>query len=135
MSLKLEILTPTKKVLTTETQWVTLPGSLGELGILPEHLPLMTTMDTGVLQFERGGKVVKMAVHYGYATVSDDAITVLSEMVEKADEIDLDRARNAESKARAELERLIGEQQAEDHRMNKFTAKLQRALIRQQAAR
>ena len=132
MSLKLEILTPTKKVLTTETQWVTLPGTLGELGVLPEHLPLMTTMESGVLQFERGGKAVKMAIHYGYASVSNDAISVLSEMVELEGEIDVDRARKAESKAREELQRLISDQQAEESRMNKFEAKLKRALIRQQ---
>ncbi|MDH4246782.1 MAG: F0F1 ATP synthase subunit epsilon, partial [Deltaproteobacteria bacterium] len=100
----------------------------------PEHLPLTTTMESGVLQFERGGKTVKLAVHYGYASVSEDAITVLSEMVEKGEEIDLERARGAESKARVELQKLISEQGAEEHLMNKYEAKLKRAIIRQQAS-
>jgi F-type H+-transporting ATPase subunit epsilon len=129
--LKLEILTPQRKILTAETAWVTIPGMVGELGILPEHLPLVTTVDSGVLQYESGGRPVKMAVHYGYATIQNDEVTVLSEMAERAEDIDVDRARRAEEKARAELKKLLESQQAEESRMRKYEAKLKRASMRE----
>ncbi|MDH5751911.1 MAG: F0F1 ATP synthase subunit epsilon [Deltaproteobacteria bacterium] len=132
--LKLEIITPDRKVLSTETPWVTVPGEMGELGVLPQHLPLLTTLESGVLQYEQSGKPVKMAIHYGYASIIDDKVTVLSEMVEQGGHIDIERAKKAELKAREEIQRLLAKQDEENHRMNKYEAKLKRALIRQQAS-
>lgn len=131
--LKLEVLTPQRKILTTETGWVTIPGEQGELGILPEHLPVLTSLDTGILIYEHDGRPRRMAVHYGYASVQGDTVTVLSEMVEKAEEIDLERARRAEQRAREELRRLIEQQHAEEYRMRKYEAKLRRSMMRQHA--
>lgn len=132
--MKLEILTPSKKVLTTETEWVTIPGEIGEMTILPEHLPILTTLETGVLKFEREGGVSRMAVHYGYASVQKDTVTVLSEMVEKAEDIDVSRASAAEKKAQEELQGLVAKEKAEEDRMKKFDAKLKRSITRQNAA-
>ena len=132
--LQLEVLTPQKRVLPVETPWVTIPGSQGELGVLPEHIPLVTTVDTGILQYEQDGNRRRAAVHYGYAQVQGDRVTLLSGMVELSDEIDLERARNAEQRAREKLRELIAQQNEERNRLDKFEAKLRRSLVRQQAA-
>jgi len=130
--LTLEILTPQKRILKTETPFVTIPGSEGELGVLPEHVPLVTTVKSGVLAYEEEGQRKLCAVHYGYAQVQGGTVTLLTEMAEPGDEIDLARARSAEEKAREELKRLLAEQNDEENRLEKYEAKLQRALIRQQ---
>lgn len=130
-SLTLEILTPHKRVLTAETPWVTVPGTKGELGILPEHIPLVTTVDSGILSYEEDGQRKKAAVHYGYAQVEGDKVTVLSKMVEHPAEIDLERAKEAERRAREALKELIARQNEESNRMDKYEAKLKRSLVRQ----
>ena len=127
--LQLEIITPQREELSIQTGWVTLPGSEGEMGILPEHIPLMTTLESGILQYEQGGTVSRIAVHYGYAQVHGNKVTVLSEMAELGQSIDGGRARSAEKKAREELDRLSKE--GESSRMKKFQAKLERAIVRQ----
>ncbi len=129
--LTLEILTPQKRVLTAETPFVTVPGTKGELGILPEHIPLVTTVESGILSYEEDGQRKRAAVHYGYAQVEGDKVTVLSKMVEQDGEIDTERARDAEKRAREKLAELIAAQNEEMHNMNKYEAKLRRALVRQ----
>ena len=54
--LKLEVLTPQKKALEPEVDSVTLPGSEGELGLLPDHIPLLTTLDTGIVSYTNGSQ-------------------------------------------------------------------------------
>ena len=132
--LTLEVLTPRQRVLAIETPWVTLPGTLGELGILPEHIPLVTTVDSGILQYEQNGQRKRAAVHYGYAQVQGDHVTLLSEMVELGEDIDRQRAHSAEQRAREKLRDLIANQAEERNRLDKYEAKLKRALVRQQAA-
>jgi F-type H+-transporting ATPase subunit epsilon len=130
--LHLQIITPQREVLSTNTPFVVLPGTLGELGVLPQHIPLVTTLGSGILRFGRDGKEVGVAVHYGYAEVRGDAVIVLAEMAELADDIDLARVKNAEQKARTQLQRLISEQQIEEYRMKKYESKLRRAMVREQ---
>ena len=129
--LQLEVVTPERMVLNVSADWVTIPGSEGELGILPEHVPLVTALETGVLQYSVDGKVSRMAVHYGYAQVQGATVTVLAQMAEQADGIDLGRAQDAERKAREKLAELISEQGDEEDRMDKHEAKFKRALVRQ----
>ena len=134
MNLQLEIVTPQRKILEDETvDAVTLPGSEGELGILPEHVPLMTTLDTGVLSYQIGNERHALAIHWGYAQVEGNRVTVLAELAEKVDEIDLDRAQAAERKAREILKSHFGEDEVEIQRMLKYESKLKRALVRQSA--
>ena len=129
--LTLEVITPDQTLLQTTVNWVTLPGTEGELGILPQHVPVVTTLDSGILQFEAEGRTSRLAVHYGYAQVQGSTVTVLSEMAERADEIDLSRAKDAEQRARQALQELIGRQDDEEQRLQKFEAKLKRAIVRQ----
>lgn len=133
--LTLEILTPQNRVLSTETPWVTLPGSEGELGILPQHVPLVTAMGSGVLAYEEAGQRKQAAIHYGYVQVSADRVTLLSQMVEPAEEIDLERARKAEQNAREQLRTVpTGGKDGNSAQIEKIEHKLKRALVRQKAA-
>ena len=134
MNLQGEIVTPQRKILEDETvDAVTLPGSEGELGILPEHVPLMTTLDTGVLSYQKGNERHALAIHWGYAQVEGNRVTILAELAEKVDEIDFGRAQAAERKAREILKSHFGEDEVEIQRMLKYESKLKRALVRQSA--
>ena len=132
MSLQLEIVTPQRRILQDETvDAVTLPGSEGELGILPAHVPLMTTLDTGVLTYQKGNQRQGLAIHWGYLQIEGNRVTVLAELAEKSNEIDVGRAQTAEQKAREILRGHFGEDEVEIQRMLKFESKLKRALVRQ----
>ena len=88
--LKLEVVTPQKKALETEVDSVTLPGSEGELGILPDHIPLLTTLDTGIVSYTNGSQKQILVVHWGYAQVEGERVTILAELAESVSEIDGD---------------------------------------------
>ncbi len=132
--LNLEVVTPSRIVLTEEVDSVTLPGIEGELGILPEHVPLLTTLDSGVMVYSSNGKSIGIAVHWGYAQVEGNRVTVLAELAEKASEINLDRASSAETKAMDFLNTDSDDWEEEEDRHNKYNSKLKRALVRQQVA-
>ena len=103
--LSLEVVTPFRTVLIEDVDSVTLPGIEGELGILPEHVPLLTTLDTGIMSYVNGsGNAQAIAVHWGYAQVDGNNVRVLAELAETADEIDLPRAQEAEKKAKELLQ-------------------------------
>ena len=129
----LEIITPDRQVFAAEVDWVTLPGSDGEMTILPEHVPIVTSLDSGVLLYDQEGQVKRMAVHYGYAQLQGNTLTVLPNLVERAEEIDLDRAREAEQRARGALQELAGKGDADEDKLKKIAGKLHRALNRQAA--
>lgn len=135
--LQLEIVTPQKKILETEADSVTLPGSEGEMTILPEHISLLTTLDTGILMYDQGKLKDALAVHWGYAQVEGKRVSILAELAESANEIDLERARNAETRARDILSQInmsAEDWESEKRRLDKYEFKLKRALIRQQVA-
>ena len=131
--LKLEVVTPHRTVLVEDVDSVTLPGIEGELGILPEHVPLLTTLDTGIMSYNNNGKTQAIAVHWGYAQVEGNSVRVLAELAETAAEIDLERAKDAENKAK---ETLVSGDPAtdwkeEESRQNKYESKLKRSIVRQ----
>jgi len=106
--IKLEILTPDGAIFTGEVDEVILPGSAGELGILPGHLPLMTTLKSGQLVGIDGGKRHIFAVHSGFAEILPNEIIVLTEAAEGADAIDLERARVALARAEEAMKSVVG---------------------------
>ena len=130
--LTLSIVSPDRRVVgPIPVQSVTVPGTKGEMTILPGHARLLSCLETGVLVFEReGGKKEIAAVSFGFVEVSNDKVTVLAETLELAQEIDVDRARRAQIKAE---EQLKAKKSFEDD-MAKWQRKLQRALIRQVAS-
>ena len=102
-NLTLEVVTPSKVILETEAEYVTIPGELGELGILPSHIPLLTNLQSGVLSYKKSGVEKKIAVHFGYAEVCQDKITILANSAELAEKIDAAVAKSDQNKAEAEL--------------------------------
>ena len=102
-NLTLEIVTPARKILDAEADYVTVPGEWGELGILPGHIPLVTNLQSGVLSYKNGSEEKKLAVHYGYAEVCKDRITILADSADLAEEIDLEAAKAEQQQAETEL--------------------------------
>ncbi|PLX92820.1 MAG: ATP synthase F1 subunit epsilon [Desulfuromonas sp.] len=128
--LKLEMVTPYKRVLSEEVDEIIAPGTLGELGILPGHTPLLTTLKVGELTYRKGGAAFHVAVNWGYVEVEGDKVTILAETAEPADEIDLARAQAALGRAEEALKKL----DPEDKQFRIMEAALERALIRIQVA-
>jgi F-type H+-transporting ATPase subunit epsilon len=128
--LKLELVTPYKRVLSEEVDEVTAPGSIGEFGVLPDHTSLLTTLKVGALSYKKGGETFQVAVNWGYVEVEDNVMTVLVETAEPADQIDLERAKAALSRAEAALKTLS----SEDKEFKIMEAALERAVIRVQLA-
>jgi F-type H+-transporting ATPase subunit epsilon len=130
MPLRLEIVTPERVVLAEDgLDAVIAPGSEGELGILPRHAPLMTTLDLGELRIRRGNEETFFAVAGGFLEVRDDVVTVLADVAERAEEIDIDRAREARERAAAS----VGTRDAEIDAAAAAAA-LRRALLRLRVA-
>jgi F-type H+-transporting ATPase subunit epsilon len=128
--IKLEMVTPYKRVLSEEVDEVTAPGSLGEFGVLPDHTSLLTTLKVGELTYKQAGEVFHVAVNWGYVEVEDNIMTVLVETAEPADQIDVARAKAALERAEEALKKLS----SEDKDFKLMEAALERALIRVQVA-
>jgi len=125
--LHLEVVTPEKVLVSREVDTVVAPGTEGEFGILPGHIPFLSGILPGELRYEAEGKKELLAVAEGFSEVSEDRVSVLVDAAERATEIDLERARNALDRAR---ERLARERGAEDVDFLRAEAALRRALIR-----
>jgi F-type H+-transporting ATPase subunit epsilon len=128
--LKVELVTPYKKVLSDEVDEITATGTLGEFGVLPGHAPFLTSLKIGELSYKKEGGVFNLAVNWGYFEVENDTVTVLVETAERADEIDLERAKAALGRAEEALKKLT----PEDKQYRVYEAALERALIRVQVA-
>ncbi len=128
--LKLELVTPYKRVLSEEVDEVTAPGAIGEFGVLPDHTSLLTTLKVGELTYKQGSQTFHVAVNWGYVEVEDNVMTVLVETAEPADQIDLGRAKAALGRAEEALKKLS----SEDKEFKIMEAALERALIRVQVA-
>jgi F-type H+-transporting ATPase subunit epsilon len=108
--LVLEIVTPEKLAFSGSIDEVTCPGSEGEFGVLRGHASLLSAIKFGELSYLKDGKRTSYAVNTGYAEVTGSKVTVLVETAERADQIDVDRAKRAKEtseldKARIALER------------------------------
>jgi len=89
----LVVVTPHGSKVDAQTTMVTAPGSVGELGILPGHRPLITSLAIGILSWIEGGKTHYLATNEGYLEVHEDHVAVVTETAEAPDDIDADRAR------------------------------------------
>ncbi len=126
----LDIVTPEKRIIgPIKTTSVTLPGTQGEMTILPGHARLLSALDTGVLRYQtESGDSGIAAVSSGFVEVSNDKVTVLAQTLEMAGSIDLERAKRAQEKAEERLK----EKELSPDAFRKYQLKLQRALLRQQ---
>jgi F-type H+-transporting ATPase subunit epsilon len=101
--LHLEIVTPSRRVVEVEVDEVRLPGALGEMGVLPGHIPLLTALAAGPLTYFEGSAVTRYAVQGGFAEVLPDRVTILATVAKTADDIDLVAAKNRLEEAQVKL--------------------------------
>jgi F-type H+-transporting ATPase subunit epsilon len=101
--LKLEIVTPEKKVLDEMVDSVTVPTASGEAGILPNHAPLISALKPGILSYSTKGTTERLALAGGFVEVSGNKVAVLTDTAETASEIDADAARVEREEAERSL--------------------------------
>jgi F-type H+-transporting ATPase subunit epsilon len=127
----LEVVTPDKVMVSEEVDSVVAPGSEGEFGVLPGHIHFLSGIIPGELRYKSGSKTESIAVMSGFAEVSDDKVSILVDAAERADDIDLERARQAMERAR---ERMAKEREAEDIDFLRAESALKRAIARLKVA-
>jgi F-type H+-transporting ATPase subunit epsilon len=130
MPLLLEIVTPERLAYSDEVDSVQLPGIEGELGVLPHHAPLVSTLGVGELRIRKGGAEESFAIVGGFLQVLPTKVVVLAETADMASEIDLEKAQEA----RREAEKAIESGYHEGADLSTARAALQTALLRERVA-
>ncbi len=102
--LSLEIITAERVVYSEDVDILVAPGAEGELGILPQHAPLMTMLRSGELRVSQGHEEYSIFVSGGFLEVLSDRVTVLADTAERAEDIDVSRAEEARTRAQQRLE-------------------------------
>jgi F-type H+-transporting ATPase subunit epsilon len=123
----LQIVTPERLVVQEDVEYVLLPGTEGYLGVLPGHTPLLTSLKIGEIQYRRQGLVRYLAVSWGFGEVLPDQVTVLADLAERPEEIDVAAARAASESALVSLK-------TPDANFVLQQAALEQALVRLQVA-
>ena len=103
---QLRIVTPHQAVLDEEVREVTAPGSLGEFGVLPDHITFLTSLEMGTLRYRADDEPQRLAIRGGFAEVADNVMTVLADDAMFPDDIDVQAARADLTAAEAELREL-----------------------------
>ncbi len=96
---QLEIVTPVKLLVQDAAEEAQIPGLSGYLGILPGHAPLLTELAVGIITYKASGQTHTLAVAWGFAEVLPGKVTILAEAAERPQEIDVERAREAKTRA------------------------------------
>jgi F-type H+-transporting ATPase subunit epsilon len=123
-----EIVTPYGKVIEDKVDEIVAPGILGEFGVLPGHAPYISMLDIGILTYKSGSSVKKVFINCGYADVSFERVTILSDSAELAENIDVNRAKTAQDRASERLKKA-------DIDIVRAEAALKRALSRLEAVK
>ncbi|HAU32518.1 MAG: ATP synthase epsilon chain [Desulfotomaculum sp. 46_296] len=102
---RLEVVTPERKVYSEDVEFVVVPGSEGEMGFLPGHTPLASSLKIGAIRVtkEAGAKPLRIAITGGFVEVMDSRVTILTNAAEREDEIDRKRAEAAKERAEQRL--------------------------------
>jgi F-type H+-transporting ATPase subunit epsilon len=127
--LALEIVTPDRALVREEVDEVQLPGSQGYLGVLPGHTPLLTMLKVGELWYRIGQEKHYLAIAGGFVEVLPDRVTVLAQIAERAQEIDVARAETAKQRAEERLAR-----PSQDIDLDRARLALTKSLVRLQVA-
>ena len=125
MPLRLEIVTPERLAYSDDVDAVICPGIEGELGILPHHAPLLSTLGLGELRIRKGGQTESFAIAGGFVQVRPDKVVVLAETADLASEIDLEAA----EQARRDAEKAMSEAFNEPADLAQARAAMERALL------
>jgi F-type H+-transporting ATPase subunit epsilon len=127
--LTLEVVTPDRSLVTERVDEVEIPGAEGYFGVLPGHTPLLATMQVGELWYRKGSEKVYLSIAFGFAEVLPDRVTILAQLAERADEIDIARAEAAKRRAQ---ERIAAP--AADMDYERARIAMMKALVRLQVA-
>ncbi|HEU5395976.1 MAG TPA: F0F1 ATP synthase subunit epsilon [Verrucomicrobiae bacterium] len=111
-TIKLEIVTPEAKTFSDEVDMVTLTGTEGEMGILPQHMPLMTELVAGEVVAQKGEETIFLAVGDGFVQITGDRVSILTDMAIRAENIDEARAEEARRNAEARLAQKVTDEEA-----------------------
>lgn len=104
MPIKVEIVTPERLLMSRDADMVTLPGEAGQMGVMSGHAPLMTTLVTGeIILHANDDEQEALFVNGGIAEVRPDVVTVLADVAERVDDIDIQRAEAARARAEASV--------------------------------
>ena len=111
-TIKLEIVTPEAKIFSDDVDMVTFTGTEGEMGILPQHMPLMTQLVAGEIIAQKGKDTIFIAVGDGFVQVTGDRVAILTDMAIEADNIDEAKAEEARQLAEGRLAQKITDEEA-----------------------
>ena len=115
--LTLEIVTPESSVVSEQVDEVQIPGAEGSFGVLPGHTPLLATLQVGELWYRKGQETSYVAVSFGFVEVLPDRVTILAQIAESAEDIDVTRAETAEKRAQDRLARPVATMDLERARL------------------
>jgi F-type H+-transporting ATPase subunit epsilon len=107
-TLKLEIVTPEATAYSEDVEMVTLPGVEGELGVYPNHVPLLTTLNPGELRVLKGGQETFLAIGEGFVEITGTSVSVLTDMALDVSAIDESAAEAAVARAKAAMKGDLG---------------------------
>jgi len=123
--LDLRIVTPDRLIVHEQVDEVEVPGTEGYFGVLPGHTPLLAALTVGELWYRKGAEKTYVAIAFGFAEVLPDSVTILAQLAERADEIDVARAEAAKKRAEERLAARLSDFDYERARVS-----LQKALSR-----
>jgi F-type H+-transporting ATPase subunit epsilon len=127
--LTLEIVTPDRSVVTERVDEVELPGAEGYFGVLPGHTPLLATLKVGEMWYRKGSEKFYLSIAFGFAEVLPDRVTILAELAERSEDIDVARAEAAKKRAEERLAK-----PADDIDFERARIALAKSLVRLQVA-
>ncbi len=128
----LEIVTPDRALVTEQVDEVELPGSEGYFGVLPGHTPLLASLSVGELWYRSGQEKHYLSIAFGFAEVLPDRVTVLAQIAERAQDIDVERAERAKRRAEERLQTKSTPQSDMDFERARIA--MMKSLIRLQVA-
>jgi F-type H+-transporting ATPase subunit epsilon len=111
-TLKLEIVTPEAKTYSEDVDMVTLPGVEGEMGIYPQHVPLLTQVSAGEVIVRKGGQDYFLAIGEGFVEITGERVAILTDMAIRAENIDEAKAEEARKRAEDRLSEKLDDEEA-----------------------
>ena len=130
-TLKLEIVTPEAKIYSEDVEMVTFTGIDGQMGVLPQHAPVMTALAAGEIIAKKDGHNIFLAVGEGFVQVTREKVSVITDMAIKANDIDEAKAEEARQKAEARLSQKLTDEEAAAVQASLVNATMQLKLKRQ----
>jgi F-type H+-transporting ATPase subunit epsilon len=127
--LVLEVVTPERRLVNETVDEIVLPGKTGYLGVLPGHAPLLTSLSVGELMYRQGTQKHYVSIAWGFAEVLPERVIVLADIAERAEEIDLERAKAKKAEVEEEIRRARAEVD-----MDLLGASLEKSVVRIQVA-